>query len=450
MNTAAKGLRVFLCVVSGFVLLARPATAQRDVERKIEAAKKKIHALLEKAEDLQERGSHEDAREVRQKAEQIEEKIHAYLRKRGADRGDRGREADEGRKILEALEHGIWALKRIGRKRELEQLQEVAAMVREKLHRGRKSDGRRERDDRRGSERRGSERRRAERRERGEHRLEILRLAFETLMKAEKVDAADSLEHAIHALELTMEKRRDEKALQIRETAPGPRKQAEFLGLAARILRDWHQQRESRAVAELAEQLAGERRGRRERDRASERDSERRRKERRGGGRERAAAKRRLEVMRLAMKALSEADRRGAAEGVEHAIHALELALEGRRDEEAMHVRETAPNRSRMAELMGLAAEILDDMDQPDRAEIVGRLAREYSGRRGERGEREDSDAPDRGRERRGDREDEREHRGEPEETMGRIHRLEDQLAELMKAVEQLQRELRRSRRRIR
>ena len=50
--------------------------------------------------------------------------------------------------------------------------------------------------------------------------VEVLKIALHALMEAEKRDAAEVLERAIRAREVTLEERRDDEAHMIRERAP--------------------------------------------------------------------------------------------------------------------------------------------------------------------------------------------------------------------------------------
>jgi hypothetical protein len=72
------------------------------------------------------------------------------------------------------------------------------------------------------------------------------------------------LQRAIRAREVILERRRDDVAAQIRARSPNRAAQAELLGLAARIWREYGQAERAQAVARLAEQLAGGDRGPRE------------------------------------------------------------------------------------------------------------------------------------------------------------------------------------------
>jgi hypothetical protein len=90
---------------------------------------------------------------------------------------------------------------------------------------------------------------------------------------------------------------------------------------------------------------------------------------------------REIEIMRYALHALAEAEKMDAADLLERAIHSRELALEGRRDEEAMRIREGAPSRGAQIEILMLAEKILREQDQTERATAVGRLAEQMRGR---------------------------------------------------------------------
>ena len=96
---------------------------------------------------------------------------------------------------------------------------------------------------------------------------------------------------------------------------------------------------------------------------------------------EREVALEQLEVMRVALHALREAERGDAIERLTLAIRAREMMLEGRRDEEARMVRERAPNRAQLAEILTLAARLWRQYDQPEKAVAVGRLAEQVAAR---------------------------------------------------------------------
>ncbi|MHC4728048.1 MAG: hypothetical protein ACYS17_12565 [Planctomycetota bacterium] len=128
-----------------------------------------------------------------------------------------------------------------------------------------------------------------------------------------------------------------------------------------------------------------------ERERPRERNESRTRGERHRS--EREVALHQLEVMRMALPALREAERGDAVELLTLAIRAREMMLEGRRDEEAQRVRERAPDRGHLAEILSMAARLWREFGNVDKSVAVGRLAEQISGSReryvGEQEERE-------------------------------------------------------------
>lgn len=155
----------------------------------------------------------------------------------------------------------------------------------------------------------------------------------------------------------------------VREKAPNREQIAEILSLAAKFWWEYGDAENASVVGRLAQQMAAVRR-----PRTSE-------SERRGEG-EREAVLRQIKIMRYALHALAEADKKDAADLLERAIHSRELTLEGRRDEKAMSIREGAPSRGSQIEILMLAQRILKEMEQTERAIAVGRLAEEMKGRR--------------------------------------------------------------------
>lgn len=126
-----------------------------------------------------------------------------------------------------------------------------------------------------------------------------------------------------------------------------------------------------------------------ERDRRREREEGRTARERPRS--EREVAMHQLEVMRMALPALREAKRGDAVEMLNLAIHAREMMLEGRRDEEAQRVRERAPDRHQLAEILSMAAKLWREYGNVDKSVAVGQLAGQLSETREQRvGEREE------------------------------------------------------------
>ena len=243
------------------------ASAQDDgARRELEAARDRVHAMLREAEELQGAGRMEAAQEVRQRAQQLAQRVEEGMERRQRARSD---EAQHLHNVLEGLEHGMGALRELGRHEELQVLERVAHDVRQELE-GRGNRPQRERERQR-AERGGNER------EVAMHQLEILRMAMPALREGERRDAADLLEHAIRARELGLEGRRDDEAQHIRETAPNRAQVTEILGLASRLWAEFGHEERAHAVGQLAEQMRE--RLHRQRDERAQREQDRPRRE---------------------------------------------------------------------------------------------------------------------------------------------------------------------------
>jgi len=183
------------------------------------------------------------------------------------------------------------------------------------------------------------------------HQLEVMGMALHALKEANRGDAVELLTLAIRSREMMLEGRRDEEAQAVRQRAPNRGQLAEILSMAARLWREFGKPDKGAVVGQLAEQMAAVRR-----PRESEREQR--------GQNEREVALRQIKIMRYALHALAEAEKKDAADLLERAIHSRELALEGRRDEEATRIRQ------------------LKELGQTERAVAVGRLVEEMKGRR--------------------------------------------------------------------
>jgi len=86
----------------------------------------------------------------------------------------------------------------------------------------------------------------------------------------------------------------------------------------------------------------------------------------------------RIKTLRFAMKALMEIDALDAAEMVEHKIHSYELAIKGRRDEEAMQIRTSAPKSHAMVEPLRRAGRVWAELGDPKKAKMCLTLAEQY------------------------------------------------------------------------
>ncbi len=191
---------------------------------------------------------------------------------------------------------------------------------------------------------------------------------------------------------------------------------------------------------------------RREEERSAREREERPAREREARPSEREVLQRQVEVMRVALHALREANRQDAMELMERAIRAREVTLEGRQDEEARAIRERGPNRGQLAELLTMASNQWREYNNQDKAEVVGRLAREFAG--GDERRRPRAEEGDRPRAEEGDR-PRAEQRDRPrpdarpnEEVRRKLQELEQALVRAREAgreeeVEQLRRQMR-------
>ena len=298
----------------------------------------------------------------------VTEAGHKWVKELGAERSreaPRRPEEDRARRGTEALWARLEQLQGL-----VEELREEVARLRAELRqrRGPREEGREVRREREGEEGRAREERAKSEREVAIHQLEVMGMALHALKEANRADAVELLTLAIRAREMMLEGRRDDEANAVRERAPNREQLVDILLVAARLWREFDKPDKGAVVEQLAEKMAASRR-----PRVSERE--------RRGDSERQAAQRQIEIMRYALHALAEAEKKDAADLLELAIHARELMLEGRRDEEAARIREGAPSRGAQIEILALAEKILKELGQEERAVAVGRLAEEMKGR---------------------------------------------------------------------
>jgi len=312
--------------------------------------------------------------------------------------GERREERDhdrELREIMEGLEQGIRALRALDRPDEAERLLRIAREVGEEL-------------EQREKRRAAAEKELAAAR----HEVEVYRVAMHALREAERPREMEALERVIHALELSLEGHRGDEVREAWKKAPDRADRIEILLLAGRLWEKFERPERAEVCFRLARKF--------------QEQQERRRK----GGREREMAKKRLEILRLAMKAMLEAERREAAERIEHAIHALELALEGRTDAKAKRIRETAPKAGQLAELLHLAARIWDGFGHEEKAARCLQLGVDLAAQTHRR--------DDAVRERKEHRERER----RDEDLRKHVEHLHHRLEELTREVERLRQEV--------
>jgi len=223
--------------------------------------------------------------------------------------------------------------------------------------------------------------------------MEVMMMAHRTLHKAGHVEQGEVMEHAVHALKMIWSGRSDEEAMAILATAPSQKAQANALFAAAEILGDQGQKRRAKLCAVLGKKFVGKQRvskqGRRGvRAKAKKERKGDRSKERRSGQKVRGrpvdpehgleGLRERLTVLRLAMPALREGERRDAAEMLERALHTAELLLEERQDEEAQRIYRNTPSLIELSKLLHLSARLWLKYERPENAEKVAHLSRYY------------------------------------------------------------------------
>lgn len=134
-----------------------------------------------------------------------------------------------------------------------------------------------------------------------------------------------------------------------------------------------------------------------------------------------------------------------AMELVERAIRAREVTAEGRRDDEAHQIRERAPGREQLAEVLGAAAGLWREFDNQDKAEAVARLAEEFrivrDGDR-EREHRERAEAEERERHEAEERERSEAEQRERQEAERHERELAERRRELEEHAHRIEREL--------
>ncbi len=300
--------------------------------------------------------------------------------------------------LIVKLEKGMVALEDLDEHNALQIVDRVADDVRAERQEAREKRGGRERDrESARREQRESREEHGEREREGEHEranperegakreLEVLRLAFKAFMEADMGDAADRIEHAIHARELGLAGRRDEEAQHVRETAPPPRELAGLLKRASRLWAEWGHEEQATLTGGLARRYA--QRSERTREAAASREDQA------AHDGEREFAMRLVKALRLTEKACREADRPDAGDLAKHAYRALEMQLEGRRDEEARHYIENAPPLAEKIELLHLASELWADWGHEDPAAVTGEMARTLKEHWNQSNERERKEA---------------------------------------------------------
>ena len=333
-------------VVMAVVLVASPASVKGQ-KSEIEAVRKKIEVLLKEAERLRDKGAADKAERLVKQAQELK----ARLAKANEDRPRKNSGGELG-EILQGLKAGAASLRALGRGEEAEKLERLAAELQKKAVAG-------------GKRHRGQSEREVALRQ-----IKIMRTALQGLLDAGREDSAELMEHAIHAQELALEGNRNKKAIAVRESAPNLGQRIELLMFAARKLRDAGKKEQASAVANLGEQLL-------ERFRAEQKQG-REGEQREGGDKERDVAAAQIEVMRTALVALREGERKESADLLKRAIQARMVRLKQLKGPQAKSVLEREPKLDQTVEALGSAAKLWREFRNQKNAGAVGQLAKKF------------------------------------------------------------------------
>jgi hypothetical protein len=214
-------------ILLGVLLLTAAAAWALPDDREIAAAKEKVQAMLDEAALLEQAGRPEDAARVREEAAALKRKIEQHGGKEERD--------DPRMQALHNLEKTIVALDKAGYEGMAREARGMADRLRAEI-KGRGAEGAKARGEDADFWRRN---------------LETLHVAMKGLAEADRHDAADMVERAIHARKLMLEGRKDEEAQQIMRKAPDDAHLAEFLLVAAGCWREFKQPEKAAQCEEL-------------------------------------------------------------------------------------------------------------------------------------------------------------------------------------------------------
>ncbi len=276
-------------------------------------------------------------------------------------RGEReGRGENRIEELIERLEIGMSALEELNRHDALEIVQRIANELRQEHARGGHRARQEENDEVRTVRR----------------RLRVMRTAVDAFLEADRHDAADLVERAMHARELSLEGRRDSEANEIRQAAPNRGQLAETLGAAAQLYKKWNKPERAAALAELAETYAKQWR-RQQQGAGQNREEERENESGSGQGLDSLAT--RIEIIRYARAAFAEVGNERNAKALEGAILYGELALEGVTGERLTEAAGAVPSRGNLIEQLNWASRQYREWNRGERAAACRNLAEYYA-----------------------------------------------------------------------
>jgi len=367
-----------------------------------------------------------------QRVDTLQNKIDTYL---AQEQQPELRSDGEYVKLIEGLEYGMEALKKLGNERELKHLAAIADGLRQER---KKAQHERQQGAARGGDSEIAEVRR---------RLGVLRFAVHGFVEAGDHAAAERVELAMRARELAIEGVRGEKLAKVREAAPAREELAGHLARAAQLWDEWGHETKARLLGELAETYAEQARRRQGREGAREREAT---------GLDDLNA--RLEIVRYALAAHTEAKHPDAQEMLEWLLAIGQAQADGTPPPKISNVR--GLSMGTIIELLQGASGLYREWGNGERARQCNQLAEFYARRERERArEREQAqgleglghtggdDANDdgEGRERGHDAREgeEAEHAAAVRRLTNRVEKLQAELNEVKQALRELGRERR-------
>ena len=228
---------IFLCFSMSSTLAAQSGA---DLDRKVHAVKTRIHDLRNEAEALEKKGWETKAAETWKKAKIMERELQVWLERVERDRIAKQRKKESGRgdaksDIVAGLLAGARALRQLGRIDQAEQLERLA-----KEH-GRKHSKQAEEKDKRALVKRY---------------LGYLRFAVVALVETDQHKSAARIEHVMHAVEVSLEGRKDKDADRIRKQVPKAELVLDDLERAVVVLKKQGKKDKAEAVLEVLRRMA--------------------------------------------------------------------------------------------------------------------------------------------------------------------------------------------------
>ncbi len=410
---------LLLPLVFGGVLTTPAWAGDDDTEREVREVKQKIELLLRESRELEEEGHAEKARDVRKHALHLRKRLGEFLEKRAGERKKRAAGGEAGMKraheVLRGLGQGIRALEMLGKKEEAARLRRIYEGVRERMEHA--------------ADRHEADPRREKRTERQvvEGWIELMGYGVKVLVKAGKDDLAHLLEHGKHAMELALAGKHDERSNRIRKEAPSRSALGECLLVAAEILSDHGDERHAKLMADLGRQWRQKKRGKERVDGRKQLDLDN--------------LEHRIAILKMALPALREGERKEATKIVERALSTGRVLLAEREDDEAREILEQTPPLGHLAEVLHLASDLWMKFGDEHKARVVRALAQRYAERAHEqrRAGREDDDDEEHGE----DRGEDAEHDDDDDDERAEaIEELREELQELRRVIERMQRRL--------